>query len=81
MNISRKFRDREEVMEYLQSLTMSSLMSLAADAIMEAQGMAGKIIISEEQFNAFFRIRGFKENGEKETRGRSRKEPELELNP
>lgn len=80
MTFTKKFRGRQEVLEYLQTLTMSSLMAIAADAILEVQGTTNKIVITEEQFNAFFRIRGYKENGEKETRGRMKKDPELDLN-
>ena len=80
MVVLRKFKDRDECFEYLQGLTMSSLMSLAVDVVMELQTKStNRIVITEEQFKAFFRIRGIKDDGERETRGRSRKYPELEL--
>lgn len=71
----RKFKDREEIMDFLQNLPMNMLMQVAADAIYDLQTRtADKIILTEEQFNSFFRIRGYKENGERETRGRVKKD-------
>lgn len=67
----KKFQNRQEVLDFLGTLPLNSLITVAADAILELQKKStDKIIISEEQFNAFFRIRGYRENGEKENRGR-----------
>ena len=68
-------------MEFLNALPIGQLINFAADAVMELQTRSvNKVILSEEQFNTFFRIRGYRESGERENRGRSRKEPELDLN-
>lgn len=34
------------------------------------ESLVDKVVISEEQFRRYFRIRGYNENGEKERRGR-----------
>lgn len=71
--MNRKFENKQEVIEYLQALPFGSIIDIAADAIMELQTKnTQKIIISEEQFNSFFRVKGYKENGEKENRGRQK---------
>lgn len=71
--MAKKFTSKQEVIEYLQTLPFNALIDTAADAILELQTRTcSKIIISEEQFNAYFRVKGFKENGEKENRGRQK---------
>lgn len=73
--MAKKFNNREDVLEYLNSLPLQQLINVAADAIMQNQSSPiQKIILTQEQFNSFFRIRGYNDNGEVETRGRKRLE-------
>ena len=75
-DMAKSFKNKEEVLNYLNSLPYGQLIDVAADAILEAQiGGARKITITREQFEKFFRIQGINtETGEVETRGRKRKE-------
>ena len=71
--MAKRFSNKEEVLEYLNTLPMQQVINVAADAIMQNQtATTQKIILTQEQFNQFFRIRGFNENGEVETRGRKK---------
>ena len=73
--MAKKFSNREEVLEYLNSLPMQQVINVAADAIMQNQNNSfQKIVLTQDQFQQFFRIRGINENGEVETRGRKRLE-------
>lgn len=71
----RKFKDKEEVLDFLNSIPFGSVIDIAADAIMDAQNAsARKITITQEQFSKFFRILGTTATGEVETRGRKKRE-------
>ena len=74
--MAKYFKNRDEVLNYLNSLPYGQVLEVAADAIMEAQnGVSRKITITREQFERYFRIQGINaETGEAETRGRKRKE-------
>ena len=73
--MAKRFSNREEVLEYLNTLPLNALINVAADAIMQNQNNSfQKIILTQEQFNQYFRIRGINENGEVETRGRKKAE-------
>ena len=72
----KTFKNKEEAIDYLNTLPINSLISLAADLLVE-RAQPKKISITEEQFRTMFRITGMKEDGTVETRGRrkSNKEP------
>ena len=77
--MARIFKTKEEAIDYLNTLPINSLISLAADLLIE-RALPKKISITEEQFRTMFRITGIKEDGTVETRGRrkSNKEPDSE---
>lgn len=73
--MARIFKTKEEAIDYLNTLPINSLISLAADLLVE-RAAPKKISITEEQFRTMFRITGMKEDGTIETRGRKKtKEP------
>lgn len=73
--MARIFKTKEEAIDYLNTLPINSLISLAADLLVE-RAVPKKISITEEQFRTMFRITGMKEDGTIETRGRKKtKEP------
>lgn len=73
--MARIFKTKEEAIDYLNTLPINSLISLAADLLVE-RALPKKISITEEQFRTMFRITGMKEDGTIETRGRKKtKEP------
>lgn len=71
----KKFNTIQDAIEYLQTLPFNVLINTAAEAIMAAQNAQAtrKITVTEEQFREHFRIAGITESGERETRGRKRK--------
>lgn len=72
----KTFKNKEEALQYLNTLSIASLIDLAADLLVE-RAVPKKISITEEQFRTMFRITGMKEDGTIETRGRKKtKEPE-----
>ena len=71
----KTFKNKEETLQYLNTLSIASLIDLAADLLVE-RALPKKISITEEQFRTMFRITGMKEDGTIETRGRKKtKEP------
>lgn len=71
----KTFKNKEEALQYLNTLSIASLIDLAADLLVE-RALPKKISITEEQFRTMFRITGMKEDGTIETRGRKKtKEP------
>lgn len=73
--MARRFSNKQEAVEFLQTLPMNALFDVAADALMELQTKTySKITVTEEQFKTFFRVKGIAENGEPETRGRKPKD-------
>ena len=73
--MARIFKTKKEAIDYLNTLPINSLISLAADLLIE-RALPKKISITEEQFRTMFRITGMKEDGTIETRGRKKtKEP------
>lgn len=71
--MARRFLNKQDAIEYLQSLPFKAVIDIAADALVEQQVKIDKIVLTQEQFNAMFKIKGINENGEPETRGRKRK--------
>lgn len=71
--MAKRFESKEEALEYIKTLSMAEIVDLAASALLENTA-AGKIIITQEQFQNYFKIRGLNANGEPETRGRRPKE-------
>ena len=69
--MARIFKTKEEAIDYLNTLPINSLISLAADLLIE-RALPKKISITEEQFRTMFRITGMKEDGTIETRGRKK---------
>ena len=68
--MAKQFNSIEEVKEWLQTLPMNILIDTAAIAIYNNSKAPEKIIITKEQFQKFFRIKGFTSDGEVERRGR-----------
>lgn len=73
--MAKRFNNSEEAMQYLQTLPFNTLLQVAADAIVACQNAPQfkKITLTQEQFEAHFRIAGTTEDGGVETRGRKRK--------
>ena len=71
----KKFNTVQDAIEYLQTLPFNALINIAAEALFAVQQAQAprKITITEEQFREHFKIAGITETGEKETRGRKRK--------
>ena len=67
----KTFKNKEEAFQYLNTLPINSLISMAADLLVE-RALPKKISITEEQFRTMFRITGMKEDGTIETRGRKK---------
>lgn len=68
------FKDKQEAIDFLNTLPYGNLIDVAADALLEAQqNSARKITLTQAQFEKFFRIQGLTDNGEVETRGRKKK--------
>lgn len=68
----KRFNTKEEALEFVDSLPMNTIRYMLADYLME--GPRERIVVTQEQFNAFFKIRGVREDGGMETRGRKRSE-------
>ncbi len=78
--MARTFKTREEALAFLNTLPINSLISLAADLLVE-RAQPKKISITEEQFRTMFRITGMKEDGTAETRGRKKANKESGSDP
>lgn len=75
---------KEDLQKQLLNYPMSEIVETCAALLMETgiQSTPTKITITQEQFDAHFRIAGLKEDGTKETRGRKPKQqeaPEFQL--
>ena len=78
----KQFKNREEIQEYLLSLSISAIFSLCEDLIEESQARTQErpIVLTPEEYEritSLFRVKGSKEvNGElvAERRGRPRKD-------
>lgn len=68
----KKFNTREEALEFIDTLPINTIRYMLADCLLER--IRDKIVITQEQFNAFFKIRGLKEDGTEENRGRKPRE-------
>ncbi len=66
----KKFETREQCLEYVQGLSVGQLTSLAVDLLMR-QERAEKVFLTQEQFEAFFKVQGLR--AIPETRGRKSK--------
>lgn len=69
----KAFENREQCVEYVQSLNIGQLMNLCADLIMETQ--TPKIFLTQQQFERFFKVQGLRVVPE--TRGRNKKNEEF----
>lgn len=69
----KSFENREQALEYVQSLSITQVMNLCADLIMETQ--TPKIFLTQQQFEAFVKVQGLR--FVPETRGRNKKTEEL----
>jgi hypothetical protein len=69
----KTFDNREQALEYVQSLSITQVMNLCADLIMETQ--TPKIFLTQQQFEKFFKVQGLRVVPE--TRGRNRKNEEF----
>lgn len=70
----KKYKTIQEAVEYVRSLPLDVVIKIAAESLVaEEYKTVPKITITEEQFQALFKIRGINEQGGKETRGRKRK--------
>lgn len=66
-----KITNYEDAMKYIQTLPLQSIMDIAANALVKEGTATPKITITMEEFNAHFKIRGMREDGREETRGRN----------
>ena len=71
--MARKFKTYDEAKAYVESLPINSIIGLCVALLMEGEDKPEKVIITQEQFNAFFKIRGLTAEGEREKRGRKPK--------
>ena len=69
----KKFSSREEALEFVDTLPINTIRYMLADCLLEKVARE-KIVITQEQFNAYFKIRGLKEDGTEENRGRKPRE-------
>lgn len=69
------FKTKEDCIAYIDSLSMAQIKKWLVYFFME-QPRTPKIVMTEEQFNAIFKIKGRTEKGEVETRGRRPKKEE-----
>lgn len=78
--MAKKIETFDDAVKEVSTYPANVLINIAAQALINSQTKetVQKIVISEEQFKAFFRIKGITESGEKETRGRKPKELEPE---
>ena len=70
MSTSRRFGSMDAALNFVDGQPINVIRVMLAEFLVENQ--PEKIILTEEQFKAFFRIRGINENGEKENRGRKK---------
>lgn len=70
--MARRFKDIEEARQYVGTLPIGQIIELCASLLVE-QEQPEKIVITQEQFNALFKIRGLNADGERERRGRKPK--------
>ena len=73
----KTFKNKEEALQYLNTLPITSLIDLAAELLVE-RSVPKKITITEEQFRTMFKIAGMREDGTYETRGRRKPKEESE---
>lgn len=69
----KSFENREQALEYVQSLSITQVMNLCADLIMETQ--TPKIFLTQQQLEKFFKVQGLR--FVPETRGRNKKTEEM----
>ena len=69
--MAKKFQTRESALAFIDTIPLFTLRQLTADLLMESRE---KITITEEQFKEHFKIRGQKEDGTEEKRGRPKAE-------
>ena len=74
--MAKRFKNIEEARNYVNSLPIGNVLELCASLLVEDMDKAERITITQEQFNAFFKIRGVAADGSKETRGRKKISPE-----
>ena len=69
-----KFRDKEQIREWINTQSFNTIIEGYVDLLWERQEKGcDKIVLTEEQFRQFFKIRGITEDGERERRGRKPK--------
>ena len=68
MPTSRRFATMDAALNYVDGLPINEVRRLLAEFLTDFP--VEKIVISEEQFKKYFRIKGYTEKGEKENRGR-----------
>ena len=73
--MAKKYKTYDEARAYVESLPLNSIVGLCVALLMEGDDKPEKVIITQEQFNAFFKIRGLQQDGSKETRGRKKSTP------
>lgn len=72
MSYPKRFATIEAAMSFIDTLPIKTVQLLLAEFLTEPA--TRKITISEDEFYEHFRIRGRKENGELENRGRPKRE-------
>ena len=75
--MAKKIETFEDAVQEVQTYPANVLINIAAKVLWESQQRkkeeTPKIVITYEQFNRFFKIRGINSEGEKENRGRPSK--------
>ena len=71
----KKFLNIEDSLAYVRALPIDEVLKIAAESLVFSEiKQTPRITLTEEQFQAFFKIKGINDAGERETRGRKRKE-------
>lgn len=68
--MAKRFQNEEQARAYVQSLPLNQLVETCVQLLVD--DLPERIIISQEQFEKFFRIRGFQADGSVENRGKKK---------
>lgn len=68
---SRRFADKTAALNFIKTLSIREIEEMLSSFLVSPQQK--KIILSQEEFDSHFRIRGLNENGNQENRGRKKK--------
>lgn len=73
--LKKRFASEEQALAYIECLSMSQIKDLLVEFMTKPEPENNpKIVITEEQFRTYFRIKGLTETGEIQTKGRPKKD-------